>query len=300
MMLRDMLTRNVPTSIRKAIRTIVPYETQRDAMFRAWRRKDTELWSMRKAATGCRKKEELNDYEYSVFSQNGEDGIIRYLLSLLGAGSSRFLEFGFSASEGCCMRLALLAGYQGLFIDGNRQTIRNFRHRAKSLRMRGVKAICRFLTVSSIEKTIAEGGMKGEIDVLSIDVDGNDYWLWEALGCVSPRIVVIEYNASLGPSRSLSVPYDPTFDRHEKHPSGFYHGASLTALEKLGKRKGYRLVGCDANGVNAFFLRDDLSVPGVGTVCADLAWKPNAYRGQHLSVERQYALIEALPFVDIE
>lgn len=122
----------------------------------------------------------------------------------------------------------------------------------------GTRALCAFLTVENLADTITGAGVPAGLDLLSIDVDGVDYWLWESLTCVSPRVVVIEYNASFGPHRSITVPYESGFDRVEKHPSTFYHGASLSALAKLGAKKGYSLVGCDSNGVNAFFVRNDL------------------------------------------
>ena len=91
-------------------------------------------------------------------------------------------------------------------------------------------------------------------DLLSIDIDGNDYWVWNAIDG-QPRLVVIEYNSSFGPDRAVTIPYDPSFDRFQHHPFGIYHGASIAALAKLGAAKGYALVGGDSNGVNAFFVR---------------------------------------------
>lgn len=90
----------------------------------------------------------------------------------------------------------------------------------------------------NVDGLIRENMGAGEIDLLSIDVDGNDYWLWKAISSISPRLIVVEYNASFGPVRSVTVPYDPMFDRHRKHPSGFYHGMSLRAAEKLADAKG--------------------------------------------------------------
>ena len=91
-------------------------------------------------------------------------------------------------------------------------------------------------------------------DVLSVDIDGNDYWVLDALEAVRPRIVVVEYNASFGPERSVTIPYTRAFYGYRAHSSGYYHGASLTALARLGERKGYVLAGCDSRGVNAFLV----------------------------------------------
>jgi hypothetical protein len=243
----------------------------------------------------------LTAYEYRLFSQNGEDGVIRYLLSQIDSPSRVFLEFGFSPSECNCLRLAVKEGYGGLFIDGNERCVREFRRAARSFGLQHVKAVAGFLTVDNLEGTVLHGGLHGEIDVASIDVDGNDYWLWERLECVSPRIVVIEYNPSLGPTLSLTVPYDPAFDRHQKHPSGFYCGASITALQCLGRRKGYRLVGCNSTGGNAFFLREDIAASNVETLTPENAYRPSAYRlTRGFSPERQYQLIADLPYVQID
>jgi hypothetical protein len=105
--------------------------------------------------------------------------------------------------------------------------------------------------------------MQGDVGVLSIDVDGNDYWIWDAITVVSPRIVVIEFNSTFGCVFPVSVPYREDFDCATAHYSRLYFGASLPALVDLGQRKGYRFVGCESHGANAFFVREDVagSVP---------------------------------------
>ena len=132
---------------------------------------------------------------------------------------------------------------------------------------------------SRIDDLLVEVGADGEIDLLSIDIDGNDLWVWEAVARTSARVVVVEYNASFGPDRSVSVPYDPDFDRMARHPSGYYHGASVTALARLGARKGYVLAGCDSNGVNAFFVRGDCAPEIVPPADPAEAWRPLRERG---------------------
>lgn len=154
------------------------------------------------------------------------------------------------------------------------------------------------LTAENINETISGAGAHGEIDLLSIDVDGNDYWLWETLDVIEPRVVVIEYNASFGP-RSISVPYDPGFVRFRKHPSGWYHGASLAALAKLGRRKGYDLVGADSRGVNALFVRADARRGCLRAVRAEEAYYPQKKRLAVATVEQQLEAIQHLDFVEI-
>ena len=111
------------------------------------------------------------------------------------------------------------------------------------------------ITAENINAVFAQAGMSGEIDLLSIDIDYNDYWVWKALTVVNPRVVVIEYNATLRPPMSLVVPYDPT----RMWDGSNYFGASLEALVRLGREKGYRIVGCNYAGANAFFVRDDVA-----------------------------------------
>ena len=106
--------------------------------------------------------------------------------------------------------------------------------------------------------SFANAGFTGDIGLISIDVDGIDYWIWDAIDVVSPRIVVIEFNSVFGCDHPVTVPYDPAFDCTVAHSSRLYFGASLPALVALGKRKGYRFVGCESHGANAFFVRDDV------------------------------------------
>jgi len=126
------------------------------------------------------------------------------------------------------------------------------RERIDGVKRGGGFAVKKHLTAHNIEGALK--GMPDEIDLLSIDVDGNDYWLWNAIERISARLVVIEMNRALGPHVSVTIPYDPDF----KWDRGSYYGASLRALAKLGKEKGYRLIGCEPKGVNAFFLRNDI------------------------------------------
>jgi hypothetical protein len=184
----------------------------------------------------------LNGYEYSLFSQNGEDGILRYLFSEIGVSSKTFLEFGFGVIQNNSLRLILKEGWHGILIDGFGPSVDSFNKAIQKLKLGidHVRAIQRFLDLKNLRSTLLESGLPEQIDLLSIDVDGNDYWFCEDISYLNPRVVVIEYNASLGPELSLVVPYDPLFDRHQKHLSGFYHGASLTALAKLANKKDMR------------------------------------------------------------
>lgn len=185
-------------------------------------------------------------------------------------------------------------------MDGSKQSVDSFNKALDNVKIVNVKAINAFLTTENIENTIIESGLPPNIDILSIDVDGNDYWLWDRIHYLSPRIVIIEYNASLGNVVSWATPYDPAFDRFKKHPSGFYCSASLEALHRLGEQKGYKLVGCESGGVNAFFVRSDCLPENLLSVSTQEAYRPHKSRlARGFSSETQFDLIKDLPYVSI-
>ena len=142
-------------------------------------------------------------------------------------------------------------------IDGNVDNI----HYIKKDRIYwkyNLKAICAFVNRDNINNLLIENGISGDIGLFSIDIDGNDYWVWEAITCISPRIIVCEYNHIFGPIANVTIPYDPNFIRTKAHFSNLYFGASIGALDKLSKKKGYALVGSNSNSHNAFFVRNDI------------------------------------------
>ncbi|MEX2122926.1 MAG: hypothetical protein WD795_03455 [Woeseia sp.] len=274
----------------------VPASLRAAKVRRKWRRKDRGDWPPANAHPAAG----LGQYEYSCLSQNGEDGIIRFLFAEIGFETRRFVEFGFGAVQCNSLRLMLQEGFKGLLMDGSSENCDFFNDAARKLEIDGVEAHCTFLDRDNLNQTIIDHGISGEIDFLSLDVDGNDYWLWERLECVSPRVVCIEYNAGIGPSLSLTVPYDPAFERYAKHPSGFFHGASLRALESLGQRKGYRLVGCDSTGTNAFFLRNDVAAPELQTLTAAEAYRPHQnWLGRGFSEAEQLEIMRSMPYVEV-
>lgn len=263
-----------------------------------WNKKDNYQFSYKKK----KKLNNFSDYEYSIYSQNGEDGIVRRIFSEIGVTNKTFIEFGFGTSENNTLRLALIEKWNGLYIDGSAIDCKIMKHALKLKKIDRIKVVNAFLTRDNINSVLKKSGQKGEIDLLSIDVDGIDYWLWEALSIIKPRLVVIEYNASLGPIQSLTVPYDAKFERYRYHPSGFYHGASLKALAILGKKKGYRLIGCDSSGTNAFFLRNDLGKRKFLTTISEKAYKESLYRinEEKMTTQKQFTLINHMPYVTVK
>ena len=196
---------------------------------------------------------ELAPFELRVFSQNGEDGVIAELARRVGAPGRFFVEFGIGPGlEGNCVFLAQVLGWSGLFIEPDGEAHGALEHRFRG--HPGVRTELAGVTPENVEELFESHGVPPEPDVLSIDVDGNDYWIWEALESFRPRIVVIEYNASLDHSRRLVQPLDPD----SLYDGTDFYGASLGALRALGESKGYRLAHTDLAGVNAFFVRADL------------------------------------------
>ena len=244
---------------------------------------------------------DFSAHEYSWLSQNGEDGIVRYLFERIGFESRWLVEFGFGAKQCNALRLLVKEQFSGLLIDGSPENVNLFNFAARRLGIDGrARAVQAFITRDSLERLITSNGAPPEIDFLSLDVDGNDYWFWETLECVSPRVVCIEYNAGIGPDLKWTVPYDDEFQRFKEHPSGFFHGASLAALESLGRRKGYYLIGCDSTGTNAFFLRDDVRIDGVPPLTPGEAFRPHAnWLGRGISEAEQLAIMRDLPYEEV-
>ncbi len=232
--------------------------------------------------------------EFQIFSQNGEDGILLWLLRETGAPVKRFVEIGIENARECNSAvLGFVLGWDGLMVDADPLSVaaaERFVGRMLAGRTNHVEVRQAFVTRENIAGLV--GG--GDLGVLSIDVDGMDYWLWKAVTAVRPRVVVVEYNASLGPEEAITVPYQARFSAAEAHPSGYYHGASLAALEKLGREKGYALVAVDAAGVNAFFVDEAVRPNSVTVRGATEVFRPHRMRGRVHSPEEQWAMVRGL------
>jgi hypothetical protein len=244
----------------------------------------------------------FNGSECRVYSQNGEDGILLYLFSRIGATDRRFVEIGIGDGSECnTANLALTFGWRGLLVEADptlAERARGFYASRPTLRTSGLRVEQARVEPETIDELLRRFDVQGELDLLSVDIDGNDYWVWEAATAISPRVVVIEYNASFGSTRSVTVPYKRGFDRYAEHASGFYHGASLRALDSLARRKGYVLAGCDSRGSNAFFVRGDAAAGRIEPVEVDGAFFP-LYERAHSSVEDQFRAIAHLELVEV-
>ena len=198
------------------------------------------------------------DYEFQVFSQWGEDGIISYLVNNLDIENNFFIEFGVGNYLESNTRFLLKKfNWSGLIIDSSQKNI-NYIKKDKIYWQHNINALCEFVSRENINKIFLENVSQKNIGLLSIDIDGNDYWVWKAITTIDPSIVVIEYNSILGSSKNYTVPYSKNFERNRAHYSNLYYGASLPALVKLGKEKGYALVTCNSAGNNAFFVKKNL------------------------------------------
>ncbi|GJL81365.1 MAG: hypothetical protein DHS20C01_09990 [marine bacterium B5-7] len=243
---------------------------------------------------------DINRHGYRVFSQHREDGIIDYLLDHLPSLNRRFVEIGFAADQCNCLNMLINRNYRGVFIDANPQKCATARTLLRRLAAdRAVIAEC-LVDIDNINPLLSDLHFSRNIDVLSIDIDGNDFWIFEAIE-TDAKIVVVEYNASFGIERSISVPYSADFDRYRMHPSGLYHSASLRAFERLGMRKGYSLVAVDNTGVNAFFVRDDFVDKDIKRQSAEKVFRSHRSRTRYkkLSEERQYEMVADMPFVEV-
>lgn len=183
-------------------------------------------------------------------AQNEEEEVLQALVASIGP-AERFIEFGFSGWEFNCARLA--KRWEGLLIDGDPYNVR-IAHR---ILPRRVEAWHRWLTLDSMQD-IADWANGREVGVLSVDVDGNDFWFLERLlPAIRPQLVIAEYNSTFG-KEPLTTPYADDFDR-DRFPAGAYFGASLEAITRLAERFGYQLCAVVPSGVNAFFVRTDLA-----------------------------------------
>lgn len=201
--------------------------------------------------------------EFKIYSKHGGDGILAYIFSKIGPTNFTFVEIGVENGRECnTANLSLNFGWNGLMVEANNDWVKsaqNFYQEKLGHQANKVKIVSCFVNAENINKLFTDNGLGGEIDLLSIDIDSNDYWVWKSINVINPRVVVMEYNTALA-FKSLSIKYDPNLhygDICQKNP--LYYGASLTALTKLAKTKGYILVACDSHGHDAFFVKKEVA-----------------------------------------
>jgi len=250
----------------------------------------------------------ISNSEFRAFSQWGEDGIIQHLIRSVNISRKIFIEFGVqNYTESNTRFLLINNNWSGLVIDGDPDHIAYIKNDPIYWQY-NLKAINCFITSDNINKIFLDNGIQGEIGLLSVDIDGNDYWVWEAINSVNPAIVVSEYNFRFGSSRAVTVPYDDGFVRTKAHYSNIYYGASLKALCILANKKGYSFVGCNSAGSNAFFVRNDLKPDSLKELTSEEGYVAAQFRESrdelgnllYLSLEEEQKILNSLPLVNVD
>ncbi len=252
----------------------------------------------------------LRDAEFKVSSQWGEDGIIDWLIERaeIPSSSQSFVEFGVGTYREANTRFLLQnRNWRGLIMDSSEAVVAAVREDnlawAYDLTVRPA-----FITRENINELISSAGFGGDIGLLSIDIDGNDYWIWEAIIAVRPIICICEYNAVFGDLYPVCAPYDGSFDRTKAHHSNLYFGASISALCMLAARKGYRFVGTNSAGNNVFFVREDYARQFVDGSLEHIHALPSHFRESrdesgrlnYIGGLERLKHISALPVVNVE
>jgi hypothetical protein len=245
--------------------------------------------------------------EFRVFSQWGEDGLVDWLTTAVPIERRVFVEFGVQDYTEANTRFLLVhKNWSGLVLDSDEANVRAIQSRDTYWR-HDLRASAAFVTAENIDSLLEGQGLRGDIGLLSIDIDGNDYWVWRAISVISPRIVVVEYNSRLGPERAVTIPYRADFRRNAAHHSMLYYGASLAALARLGREKGYALVCCNQAGNNAFFVRADVLPASVQEADPARAFVRGRFRESrdergeldYKSAAAEEELLRRLPWVEV-
>ena len=262
------------------------------------------LCNQQKSMTSTR----LTDYEFKIFSQRGEDGIIQHLIRHVPIKNETFIEFGAETYVESNTRFLMMNNnWNGLIMDGSEENMQSVRQ-SSWFWMYDLIAKSAFIDAENINGLIAEHGL-ADIGLLSIDIDGNDYWVLQALDLskLNPSILVLEYNALFGKDRAISVPYEKDFNRTRAHYSNLYFGASLKALTDLAVEKGYAFVGCNLAGSNAFYVKKEFvtdKLPSVSIAAGFRADKCRQSRNpdnalSYLRGEDRLAAIRGLKVINV-
>ncbi|HEX8517700.1 MAG TPA: hypothetical protein VF868_15990 [Bacteroidia bacterium] len=199
----------------------------------------------------------LHDVEFKVFSQFGDDGIIQYLINKIDIPDKTFVEFGVEDYYEANTRFLLMNdNWRGLIMDGSAENLQKIKQKNYQWKY-DVLPLKAFIDMDNINELIASANFGKDLGILSIDIDGNDYWIWKAIHVVNPVIVIVEYNSVLGFENPWTVPYDPKFYRGDAYFNNLYYGSSLLSLCDLAEEKGYYFIGCNSAGNNSYFVRKD-------------------------------------------
>lgn len=262
------------------------------------------IYYQKVASPDLSQKVAFRNAEFKVYSKHGGDGLLLYIFSKVGTTNHTSVEVGIEDGRECnTANLILNFGWKGLLIEADKtwaESARSFFNEGLGNKVGAVKVADSFVTAENINETLLDNNMSGEIDLLSIDIDSNDYWVWKSITAVNPRVLVMEYNAAFG-LHSMTIKYDPNFHFQKTyHKNPLYFGASLKALAKLAKSKGYILVACDVHGHDAFFVRKDVAEGKFIELSTEEAFYPNPYTIKNIGdLDVQFEMIKSLPLDQI-
>lgn len=251
--------------------------------------------------SGVRLFDDIKDAGFRCYSQFEEDGILLYLLSCTGKKTRTVVEMCCgSGSECMAANLIINHGFKGYLFDGdtgNVQAARRFFKSQKDCLLVEPSIQQAWITRSNVNQLLQDIGAAGEVDVLSLDLDGNDYYIWEAIRVINPRICVFETHNIIPPDLAITIPYDDAFFAMDKGEiDSEFRSVSLLAMVTLSRRKGYTLVGSHKHGFNVFFVRDDLLTdliprPTIDEI-DDTEWT-------RISRENRWPLVKDHPWVNV-
>lgn len=199
----------------------------------------------------------IQDYDFRVFSQWGDDGIIQYIVDKIKNITPVFIEFGVENYTEANTRFLLMNNnWKGLIMDGSEENM-DFVRKSPLFWQYDLTAKTAFITAENINDLISQAGFSGKIGILHIDIDGNDYWVWKSIEVAQADVVIMEYNSVFGIEKAWTSPYRADFFRTKAHFSNLYFGASLLALCDLAKEKEYEFIGTNLNGNNAYFVKKE-------------------------------------------
>jgi hypothetical protein len=250
----------------------------------------------------------LSDVEFKVFSQWGDDGIIQWLTSVLEFPSKTFAEFGVANYRESNTRFLMMNdNWSGLVMDGSGANVAQIVDSEYFWKYQ-LEAKAAFVDADNINDLLRESIIDRDLGILHIDLDGNDYWIWETIEVVDPIVVILEYNSVFGVDRAVTVPYAKEFVRTTAHYSNLYWGASLRALCQLSMSKGYAFIGCNSAGNNAFFVKKDklndsvreVSVEDGYVLCAFRESRDREGRLTYLTGNARIDAIRGMPVHNVE
>lgn len=220
----------------------------------------------------------LNQVEFRVFSQFEDDGIIQWLVNKIDIPNKTYIEFGVGDYlESNTRFLMINNNWSGYVLDESEKNTHNIKNYNWFWKY-DLKAEYSFITKENINELMIKSEFQEDLGLLSIDVDGNDYWIWKNINTFSPIILIIEYNSVFGKDNSWTIPYEQNFNRTKAHFSNLYFGASLKALVDLAKEKGYCFIGSNSAGNNAYFIRRDKMNHKLNEVDCENGFKESKFR----------------------